>query len=56
MTIKYVGKIKQDGVITFIYPDGDVESLEMYIRDKVGSGVFNGMIIIDIDEGGNFNA
>ena len=56
MKIEYTGKIKQSGVVTFIYPDGEVESLEMYIRDKVGSGEFNGMIIIDIDEGGNFNA
>lgn len=56
MKIEYTGKIKQDGVVTFIYPDGKVEDLEMHIRDKVGSGVFTGTIIIDIDEGGNFNA
>ena len=57
MKIEYTGKIKQDGIVTFIYPDGKVESLEMYLRDVIGERkVFNGKIVIEItDERGKGN-
>ena len=51
MKIEYTGKIKQDGVVTFIYPDGKVEDLEMYIRDFVGEHKkFFVTITIEIDD------
>lgn len=56
MKIEYTGKIKQDGVVTFIYPDGKVEDLEMYLRDVIGEHkVFNGKIAVEVLEEGDKN-